>query len=137
MKKNETKEVKKEVEVKATSEFSLDDILSNIDEINDAGKDKEITITHKRLNADFTFLVPELKDLVSIGGKNSEMNIDEVYKALSMNLVTKITDEMLKALKVAKQLDAVKKLFTKDEALLLMATLMEGLEDNAITIKKK
>jgi len=134
MKKNEKKI---EVEVKATSEFSLNDILNNIDEINDAGKDKEITITHKRLNADFTFFIPELKDLVSIGGKNSEMDIDGVYKALSINLLTRITDDMLKALKVANQLDAVKKLFTKDEALLLMATLMEDLEDNAITIKKK
>ena len=124
-------------EAKTTSEFSLDDILNNIDEINDAGKDKEITITHKRLKADFTFLIPELKDLVSIGGKDKEMNVDEVYKALSMNLITRITDDMLKALKVATQLDAFKKLFTKDEALLLMATLMEDLEDNAIAIKKK
>jgi hypothetical protein len=130
-------EIKNEEVANTTSEFSLDDILNNIDDINDAGKDKEITITHKRLKADFTFLVPELKDLVSIGGKDSEMNIDEVYKALSMNLITRITDEMLKALKVATQLDAVKKLFTKDEALLLMATLMEGLEDTAIAIKKK
>lgn len=133
----EKKNEKKVEGANASSEFTLDDILNNIDEIENAGKDKEVTIMHKRLKADFTFLVPELKDLVSIGGKKSEMNIDEVYKALSMNLVTKITDEMLKALKVAKQLDAVKKLFTKDEALLLMATLMEGLEDNAITIKKK
>ena len=137
MKNGKTEKTENEVEVKATSEFSLDDILNNIDEINDAGKDKEITITHKRLNADFTFLIPELKDLVSIGGKSGEMNIDEVHKALSVNLLTRITDEMLKALKVANQLDAVKKLFTKDEALLLMATLMEDLEDNAITIKKK
>ena len=120
-----------------TKEFSLDDVLNNIDEINSAGKDKEMTITHKRLKSDFKFFVPELKDLVAIGGKNSEMNIDEVYKALSVNLITKITDEMLKALKVATQLDAVKKLFTRDEALLLMATLMEDLEDNAIAIKKK
>jgi len=120
-----------------TKELCLDDILNNIDEINDAGKDKEVTITHKRLNADFTFLVPELKDLVSIGGKDSDMNISEVYKALSMNLITRITDKMLKALKVSTQLDAVQKLFTKDEALLLMATLMDGLEDTAIVIKKK
>ncbi len=119
-----------------TKELCLDDILNNIDEINDTGKDKEVTITHKRLNADFTFLVPELKDLVSIGGKDSDMNIEEVYKALSMNLITRITDKMLKALKVPTQLDAVKKLFTKDEALLLMATLMDGLEDTAIVIKK-
>ncbi len=132
------KKKNEEVEAKSpTSELSLDDILNNIDEINGAGKDKEITITHKRLNADFTFFVPELKDLAGVGSKSGEMDIGKVYEALSNNLITKISDDMLTALKVATQVDAVKKLFTKDEALILIATLMKDLEDNSIEVKKK
>jgi len=132
-KKNNTKPE----EVKATSELTLENILENIDEINGAKKDKEITITHKRLNADFTFLVPQLADLSGTADKDGNMIMTEVYKALSLNLITRITDDMLKALKVKSNAEALAKLFTEDEILIVLASLMEDLEDNGIVIKKQ
>ena len=131
------KNVKKEEVATATSELTLDDILNNIDEINEVGNEKEVTITHTRLKADFVFLVPQLADLAKVGGKDKAMNMPELYKALSINLVTRITDEMLEALKVQSTADALAKLFTEDEILIVLASLMEGVEENAITIKKK
>lgn len=136
MKKHEVEKVVTEEKV-TTSELTLNDVLSNIDEINSAGEDKEITITHTRLHADFKFLVPQLADLSKVGGKDIEMNVEEVYKVLSLNLLTRITDEMLKALKVASQVDALKKLFTEDEIVIVMAELMDGVQDNGIVVKKR
>ena len=117
-------------------ELTLQSILENIDGINSKHEDKEIVIEHKRLNASFKFFIPKVADLAKVGDKSKGMNVPEVYKALSLNLLTKIDDEMLKALKVATQLDALKRLFTEDEIIIVLASLMDGIDEDGITVKK-
>jgi len=123
--------------VQGSAPLTLDHILSNLEEIENASKEKEITITHKRLNADFTFLVPHISELAKVATKDKDINIDEVYKAVAGVMVTKITEEMLKALKVGNTVDAMKKLFTEDEIMFLLAELMQDVQDTAIIIKKQ
>jgi len=125
---------KKKEELK---EFSLDSLLANMDEIGKKKEDKEVTIEHKRLNSTFTFLTLNLSDLTSTVSKDGKTNLDAVYEAVSLSLITKIDDDMLKALKVENQLGAVKKIFDEDEITIVFASLVEHLEDNGITIKKK
>ena len=119
------------------AELTLQNILDNIDGINKPDADKEVTIEHTRIGADFTFLVPQLHELSGVNNQDGTMNIEAVYRVLSINLVTIINDDMLKALKVATQLDALKKLFTKNEVMIVMAKVMESMEDDGIVIKKQ
>jgi len=122
--------------VEGSTPLSLDHILSNLDEINKVVADKEVTITHKRLGADFTFLAPHISELSKVADKSGAIIIDEVYKAVNSVMVTRITEDMLKAIKVGTQLEAVKKLFSEDEIMIVFASISEGVEDTTIAVKK-
>lgn len=118
-------------------ELNLQGILENIDGINAKQDDKEVIVEHKRINASFKFFVPKVADLTKVGDENKGMNIPEVYKVLSLNLLTKIDDEMLKALNVATQLDALRKLFTEDEVIIALGLVMDGIDEEGIVVKKR
>ena len=135
----ETKtETKDEIIATKSHEFCLDDILNNFDEINDAKTDRVVTITHKKMNADFRFLVPELTELTdAVDPTTKKIDINGFYSVLSSNLLTVITDEMLELLKVGDQLSAIKKLFDKNQIIIVFSLVMDGVEEETIVIKKK
>ena len=97
-------------------------------------EDKEISIYHKRLDADFEFLIPNYKEMSII---TKDMNHVDMIKLLSTCLITKIDNEILEELKVLTVEDALMKLFTEDEAIVVVGALMEMVDDISIEIKKK
>ena len=128
-----TKETKVE-----EKKLSLADILKQDPDILEVAEDREVTIEHKRLHGfEFTFLVPRLTDLTNTATKDGEVNLDAIYDVLSNNLLTKLTEADYEALKVGEQKDAIRKLFTEDEILVVFAHVMEGVEEETEVIKKK
>ena len=97
-------------------------------------EDKEISIYHKRLDCDFDFLIPNYKEMSII---TKDMNHKDLIKLLSNCLITKIDNDILEELKVLTVEDALMKLFTEDEAIIVVGSLIEMVDDISIEIKKK